>query len=55
MRNNFYKNKNVLVTGGTGLIGMQLVDMLIQRGAKVTVASIDKGNKSIKCEFVYKD
>jgi len=37
----FYENKKVLVTGGTGLIGRPLVDLLIQRGAKVTVVSLD--------------
>lgn len=37
----FYKNKKVLVTGGTGLIGRPLVEMLIQQGAKVTVVSLD--------------
>lgn len=37
----FYTNKNVLVTGGTGLIGKPLVDMLVDQGAKVTVASLD--------------
>ena len=38
----FYKNKEVLVTGGTGLIGRPLVDKLINLGAKVTVVSLDK-------------
>lgn len=37
----FYKNKNVLVTGGTGLIGRPLVEMLIAKGAKVRIASLD--------------
>jgi len=31
----FYKNKEVLVTGGTGLIGRPLVEMLIKKGANV--------------------
>ena len=38
---NFYKNKRVIVTGGTGLIGIPLVKKLIERGALVTVASLD--------------
>jgi FlaA1/EpsC-like NDP-sugar epimerase len=33
----FYKDKQVLVTGGTGLIGRPLVEMLLEQGAKVTV------------------
>lgn len=37
----FYRGKNVLVTGGTGLIGRPLVEMLVQLGAKVTIASLD--------------
>ena len=36
-----YKNKKVLVTGGTGMIGRQLVDLLVNRGAKVYVVSLD--------------
>jgi GDP-L-fucose synthase len=38
---NFYKSKKILVTGGTGLIGRPLVEMLIKQGADVTVASLD--------------
>ena len=38
---NFYKNKKVLVTGGTGLIGRQLVELLIENGAKVRIVSLD--------------
>ena len=36
-----FKNQNVLVTGGTGMIGRQLVDLLADRGAKVYVVSLD--------------
>lgn len=36
-----YKGKKVLVTGGTGLIGIPLVKMLLSRGAKVRIASLD--------------
>jgi GDP-L-fucose synthase len=33
----FYKNKRVLVTGGTGFIGRHFVDALLQEGAQVRV------------------
>ena len=36
-----YKNKKVLVTGGTGMIGRQLVDLLVERGANIYVVSLD--------------
>jgi len=36
-----FKNKKVLVTGGTGMIGRQLVDLLVGKGAEVYVVSLD--------------
>lgn len=42
----FYKNKSVLVTGGTGLIGRPLVDMLIEQGANVTIVSLDDPSRA---------
>jgi GDP-L-fucose synthase len=36
-----FEGKNVLVTGGTGMIGKYLTERLIEREAKVSVASID--------------
>lgn len=36
-----FSNKNVLVTGGTGLIGRPLVRMLLESGAHVRVAALD--------------
>ena len=44
----FYKNKKILVTGGTGLIGRPLVDMLINAGADVTIASLDDPSRAPK-------
>ena len=38
-----FQNQKVLVTGGTGLIGRKLIDLLLQRGAIVHVASLDEG------------
>jgi len=42
----FYENKKVLVTGGTGLIGRPLVEMLIEAGAKVRIASLDDPSRA---------
>ena len=48
----FYKNKKCLVTGGTGLIGRQLVELLNEVGAKVTVVSLDTPKRPLKdCDF----
>jgi GDP-L-fucose synthase len=38
---NFFKNKKILVTGGTGLIGRPLVKYLVEFGARVTIVSLD--------------
>jgi len=40
--NNFYKNKKVLVTGGTGLIGVKLIELLSYLDCDITVVSLDK-------------
>lgn len=42
----FYKNKKVLVTGGTGLIGKPLVEMLLAAQAQVTVVSLDDPSRA---------
>lgn len=43
---NFYKGKKILVTGGTGLIGRPLVDMLVKAGGDVTIASLDEPSRA---------
>ncbi|MDZ4786354.1 MAG: NAD-dependent epimerase/dehydratase family protein [bacterium] len=43
---NFYKDKKILVTGGTGMIGVPLVEMLIEAGAKVRIASLDDKSRA---------
>jgi GDP-L-fucose synthase len=37
-----FERKNVLITGGTGLIGRQIVEILCDAGAKVKIVSLDK-------------
>lgn len=43
-----FENKNVLVTGGTGMIGQPLCEKLIALGANVTVASLDDPDRTPK-------
>ena len=38
---NKFKNKKVVITGGTGLIGRQLTKILRNLNAKITVVSLD--------------
>jgi len=38
-----YEGKNVVVTGGTGMIGRFLVEKLVSKGARVLVISMDEG------------
>ena len=48
-----FSKKKVLVTGGTGLIGRQLVELLLEAGAKVRIASLDDPSRAHpKAEFV---
>ena len=51
---NIFKGKKILVAGGTGLVGQQLVPKLINLGGKVFVASLDdKSLVSDKIEDFY--
>ncbi|MHA1598735.1 MAG: NAD-dependent epimerase/dehydratase family protein [Alphaproteobacteria bacterium] len=48
----FFDGKRVLVAGGTGLIGRQLVDLLVAGGAVVRVVSLDDPSLAPpNCEF----
>ncbi len=48
-----FKGKNILITGGTGLIGRQVVDILSSTGANIKIVSLDtlKVNESIEHIF----
>lgn len=54
-KNNYFFKKKVLVTGGTGMIGMELTKMLILLGAKVSVVSLDKIKYFNKVKYYRKD
>jgi GDP-L-fucose synthase len=41
----FYKNKKILITGGTGLIGIQLTKLLLNYGSKITVVSLEMNSE----------
>lgn len=45
---NFFKNKKVLVAGGTGLVGIQVLKRLSELGAIVTSVSLDKIKLNLK-------
>ena len=50
-----FTNKNILITGGTGLIGRQAVDILCSTGAKVTIVSLDRIKVNDRAEHILGD
>ena len=52
---NHFRGRNVLVTGGTGLIGRQVVDLLSGAGAKVRIVSLDRVKVHDQAEHVIGD
>ena len=50
-----FRDRSVLVTGGTGLIGRQVVGILADAGAHVTTVSLDRINVNPKAEHVVGD
>lgn len=50
-----FVGKKVLVTGGTGLIGRQIVNILVNAGANVKIVSLDKIDVNNKSEHIYGD
>lgn len=50
-----FNNKNVLITGGTGLIGRQVANILCDYDANVDIVSLDKVNIDNKANHIYGD
>ncbi|MCU0666054.1 MAG: NAD-dependent epimerase/dehydratase family protein [Candidatus Omnitrophica bacterium] len=50
-----FNKKNVLVTGGTGLIGRQVVKILCDNGSRVKIVSLDKLRVDDRAEHVLGD
>lgn len=50
-----FASKNVLVTGGTGLIGRQIVDILARADAKIKIVSLDRIKVNDEAEHIFGD
>jgi len=50
-----FVNRNTVVTGGTGLIGRQIVKMLCDVGARVQIVSLDEVNVDDRADHVFGD
>jgi GDP-L-fucose synthase len=50
-----FRGRNVLITGGTGLIGRQIVRILCDAGACVKIVSLDKLNVDERASHVFGD
>jgi len=52
---NSFDSKNVLITGGTGMIGRQIVDILSNTGASLKIVSLDKIKVNDRAEHIFGD
>lgn len=50
-----FANRHALVTGGTGMIGREIVNLLSAAGAKVRIASLDRITVNTQAEHIYGD
>jgi GDP-L-fucose synthase len=50
-----FKGRHILVTGGTGLIGREVVSILVNAGAQVRIVSLDKVTVNAAAQHVYGD
>ena len=51
----YFEGKKCVVTGGTGLIGRQVVKLLCDSGAQVTIVSLDKVTVDSRADHVFGD
>lgn len=49
------KGKTALVTGGAGLLGAQIAEVLAEHGANVVIASRDVNSCSLKCDELQRE
>ena len=54
---NYFKNKNILITGGTGLIGRKIIKLLLEMDCKIRLVSLDSYDEDRidKIEFIKAD
>ena len=50
-----FSDRSALVTGGTGLIGRQVVELLVNAGASVKIVSLDRIQVNARAEHVHGD
>jgi len=50
-----FKGENILITGGTGMIGRQVVKILADVGAKIKIVSLDNLNIDSRAEHILGD
>lgn len=50
-----FDSTNVLVTGGTGMIGRQVVDMLLAIKANIKIVSLDRLKVNNRAEYIFGD
>ncbi len=50
-----FAGQKIMVTGGTGMIGRQIVDLLANAGARVRIISLDRISVDRRAEHVYGD
>ena len=51
----YFKNRKVLVTGGTGLIGREITSQLLELGSNVKVVSLDYLKNNLDVEYIFGD